>query len=271
MFNQIFQEDYLPPSSLEKCLEMAEQLVDLRLGIVKSVFEIPSYPGEPSFHEYVAVLSNIERVFDCPEFSSKAAGTSICWKEAKMRALGEAIERYCAFLRFEDELIFASSEELGENALDLNDLPQCSEKEFANPRNYLMKPRRDVKMQWCVGYSLIKRRELLVPANLVYLAQRHSTREEIISLPISTGLACGATTLEAFLTGLCEVVERDAFTVLWYHQLPVPKIDVTQINDEKIRERLKRLEKAELEPFFSILPQKLKYHQSYWFWYPEVG
>ncbi|SRR5216683_8339265 len=250
MFTQILQDEYASQVELEDCLNMAEPIVDPKLGIVKRVSEIPPYPGEPSFIRYTAVLSNIDRIFDCPTFSPIAGGASIYQKEAKMKALGEAIERYCAFIRFDNELIYASYEELGQAALDPNDLPMCSDKEYSNPRNYLVKPRRDVKMRWSRGFSLTRRRELLVPANLVYLSHKYSMREEMINLPISTGLACGPNIFEALISGLCEVVERDAFTVTWYHQLPVPKLDVTQVSDENITERLMRLEKAELEPFF---------------------
>lgn len=240
-----------PPAriaDLDESLAMAEAIVDPRLGIIKSIVNMPQYPGEPRFFQYSAVLSNIDRVLDCATFSALAGGASINEKEAKMRALGEAIERYCSFINFEDEFIYASYDEIGSDALDPTTLPICSEREYANARNYLVKPSRDLKLYWTSGFSLSEARNKKVPANLVYLSHRYRSTLEQINLPISTGLACGASIAEAVQSGICEVVERDALMVTWLHQLPVPKIDLTSIKDENILERLSRLDKAQLEP-----------------------
>jgi ribosomal protein S12 methylthiotransferase accessory factor len=249
MFDQLLQGTY-QPRSLDDCLEMAEPLVDSSLGIIKSIVDMPQYPGEPSFFQYTALLANIDRIIECPAFSALAGGASIHWREAKMRALGEAIEHYCSFICFEDELIYASYNELGHRALDPMRLPVCSGREHSNPLNYLVKPRRDGKLRWRAAYSVTESQIKFVPANLVYLSHRYSTDDERISLPISTGLACGSNAVEAFQSGLCEVVERDALIITWLHQLPVPRIDMTRIEDEEIKERLTRLDEAGLEPFF---------------------
>ena len=38
-------------------------------------------------------------------------------------------------------------------------------------------------------------------------------------------MACGATLEEAILSGLLELVERDAFLIAWYNRLSLPLVD----------------------------------------------
>lgn len=250
LLDGILQQRNIKASDVEDSLRKAQRIIDPTLGIVKQLQEVPPYPGEPAFFQYIATLSNIDRVLDCPAFAEVGAGASIYPREAKMKALGEALERYCSCIRFDDELVYANFEELRQTALDPEALPVCSAREYSNPRNQLAKPRRDTKTFWSSCYSLTERHRLLVPANFVYLSHRYSSRKDMTWMPISTGLACGETPHEALLSGLCEVIERDAFMIMWLHQLSVPRIDLVGLKDRHFRERIDRLEKAGLEAFF---------------------
>ena len=66
-----------------------------------------------------------------------------------------------------------------------------------------------------------------MPAGLVYLPYHPWFQGEgFIAEPTSNGLACGDSYEEAVFKGLCEVVERDAFMIMWLNRLPCPKIAV---------------------------------------------
>jgi ribosomal protein S12 methylthiotransferase accessory factor len=49
--------------------------------------------------------------------------------------------------------------------------------------------------------------------------------EARIGYATSSGLACGSTLEEAVLTGLLELIERDAFMLVWHNRLSLPVLD----------------------------------------------
>jgi ribosomal protein S12 methylthiotransferase accessory factor len=66
--------------------------------------------------------------------------------------------------------------------------------------------------------------------------------EEPIAQPISTGLACHSSVAEAAISALCEVIERDAFTITWQARVAMPHIQVESLSARN-REIVGRLEK----------------------------
>jgi ribosomal protein S12 methylthiotransferase accessory factor len=60
---------------------------------------------------------------------------------------------------------------------------------------------------------------------MVYIPYYYRPEEEPpIAQPISTGLACHGSYEEAAIAAICEVIERDAFTITWQAQLSMPHI-----------------------------------------------
>jgi ribosomal protein S12 methylthiotransferase accessory factor len=49
---------------------------------------------------------------------------------------------------------------------------------------------------------------------------------QLIGVAVSTGAACGRSRPEAMLKGLCEVVERDAYIIMWRNRLPRPRVKI---------------------------------------------
>jgi ribosomal protein S12 methylthiotransferase accessory factor len=233
--------------SLENAIIDARQLVDRRLGIVRTLHRLTNRPGEPAFPHYAAELARIDRVISAPGFSPHAGGSALDPRVAEMRALGEAIERYCAFYRPDAPTRHASFDELGVPALDPMTLPRCSPAEYAAHDNALRPPSRDMSLDWTHGYSFASRHACLLPADLVYLTSRRGPTGEVMSHPISTGLAAGRSLAEATVSGLCEVIERDALTLVWYNQLPVPLVAMESVDSVALSRRLALLADARLE------------------------
>ncbi len=76
------------------------------------------------------------------------------------------------------------------------------------------------------GRSLADDAPALLPAQLVYLAwDELADGEASIVHATSSGLACGASYAEAALSALLELVERDAFMLVWRNRLSLPRID----------------------------------------------
>ena len=64
-----------------------------------------------------------------------------------------------------------------------------------------------------------------------------------IAQPISTGLACHCSYTEAAISAICEVIERDAFTITWQAMLFHPQIRVESLSARN-RDMVSRFERA---------------------------
>jgi ribosomal protein S12 methylthiotransferase accessory factor len=71
------------------------------------------------------------------------------------------------------------------------------------------------------------------------------TGDAPIDQPISTGLACGPTFADAALSGLCEAIERDAFTLVWQARMSRPHI-VRETLPPTVRDLLRRYDEVGL-------------------------
>lgn len=50
--------------------------------------------------------------------------------------------------------------------------------------------------------------------------------DEFVTIPISTGLACGSSYEDAVLREIYEVVERDSFSITWLNQMQMPRLEI---------------------------------------------
>ena len=81
-----------------------------------------------------------------------------------------------------------------------------------------------------------------VPAFSVYIPFNRAQGEPPLKDLISTGLACGTTYGSALLKALSEVVERDAYMIVWQNRLPCPHIDLESVNEPLIRRLVRALQ-----------------------------
>ncbi|WP_246258467.1 YcaO-like family protein [Kroppenstedtia pulmonis] len=102
------------------------------------------------------------------------------------------MERYSSCVYHEDQFIWATAAELGEDAIDLQKIPLCSEQELAHPKCPVVKPRMDAPIRWVKGLSLHSGREVWVPAVMTYLHIPPMSPGERFWLPISTGCAASS-------------------------------------------------------------------------------
>lgn len=206
---------------------LRKQLVHPLTGIVNDLTELQVNPGDPDLHFFAAQLPDLEQWlgFSYQERSSAAGCTR---GEAVAATLGEAIERYAgaAALHEAGDLIVASWQDLGETAVDPRRFALYAPEQYASGWPF-SPPRIDVPMRWAVGYSLTRKCDVLVPAQFAYLPYHGLPGEPILAMHTSTGTACGETVQQAILSGLCEVIERDAFMMHWLCRLPAPKVDIT--------------------------------------------
>ena len=183
--------------SVEATVARAETAIDDRVGLVTGIGEAESFPAP----YYLATVADTEAYSDAsaPE---NAAGVAVDWNEALMKAVGEALERYCAGVYREREFVRAA-------AVDLDDA--LSPTDFVRPDDA---PGFDPTEEhlWVEGERLDTGERTYLPAAVVQFPQ-----PETGLLPaITTGLGLGSSLADALYSGLTEVLERDATMLSWY-------------------------------------------------------
>ncbi|WP_336326338.1 YcaO-like family protein [Halovenus sp. HT40] len=179
---------------VEDSLARAEQGLDDLIGIVQEVGEIESFPVP-----YYLAQSCDTAGFSDASAARESAGVDPEWNAAFMKALGEGLERYCAGIYRTADL------ERG--------APEAIEEAVA-PSAFVCEddPDPSTPIEWVRGEELTSGGERLLPAEFVY----HPPPEHRYHSPVTTGLGLGNAAVEALLSGLYEVIERDAMMLSWY-------------------------------------------------------
>ncbi len=158
--------------------------------------------------------------------------------EAGIAAIGEAIERYSSCFAPRNKVVEASYNELGDQAIHPRDLAMLSPAEY-KAHSALIEPLDpDEKIYWTMGRSLIDDSRMWVPLPFIYSFAPAYPGRKALGPNISSGLAAGLDLEWAMLRGICEVVERDAFVITYFNQLPVPEIDLMSATDVMLCELL---------------------------------
>jgi ribosomal protein S12 methylthiotransferase accessory factor len=153
-------------------------------------------------------------------------GVGLTAEEALVPALAEAVERHAASTFYDDQFLWASSECIDRPMLDLDIVARCSQTELAHPSCSLRLPSKKEPIRWVQGLSLNDGQPLLVPVVMIYTHAGWRGPQERFWLPISTGCAAHCSYEEALLTGICEVVERDAISLIWRQRMGLPLISI---------------------------------------------
>ena len=182
---------------LEDAVTRAERAVDDRVGLVQQVGEQESYP----LPYYLAQTADTTG-FSEARAAEFAAGADTDWNRAYIKALGEGLERYSAGVYRESEFRTAT-------AADLEAAVMPSR--FVRPESYPY-PETTEERRWVPALDLAADAPAWLPAEVV----QYPPPEERIKPGITTGLGLGNSTVEATLSGLYEVIERDATMLGWY-------------------------------------------------------
>jgi ribosomal protein S12 methylthiotransferase accessory factor len=207
---------------LDVSLPRLEALVSSYTGLVPFTGQILNSPDDPPLFHVAAVTANTEKLIGFPA-NKYSGGISPSREHALAASLGEAAERYAGACYPEDELVMGAAAELGPRAVDPASFALFSDAQYATPGFPYARFDAATRLRWVTAHDVLTGDERLVPAQLVYLVAVHD--EPSISYGTSSGMACGPTFEEALLGGLLEVAERDAFLLMWYDRLSLPRID----------------------------------------------
>jgi ribosomal protein S12 methylthiotransferase accessory factor len=207
-------------------------LVRPRVGLVDRCVPLWQDYGVPLFELATAELDNVTMTFpyvtardggDIRDTIVGGAGADLDPEITWIKAVVEAAERYATLALDESDFTIASGDELGADAIDLDRVPRCSARELADPRCPLRAPDRSAPIRWARGWSLTHQRYRFVPAIMTHLYLRPEPAERFW-IPISTGVAAHTSLTAAIVSGICEMIERDAIAQTWLTRRSVPRI-----------------------------------------------
>jgi ribosomal protein S12 methylthiotransferase accessory factor len=223
---------------------MLEDLFSPLTGPVSYLSQVDLPPGSPDV--FVAVSRGPLPVTEgSADGEVIGSGAGLTESAAANAALGEFIERYCAADVDEEDLWIASAQEMsaaGEH-VDTDSWELFTAQQLEQLPYSPLLP--DTRIAWVKGTSLVTGLSTWVPAAQTFLA--NSTTFDIdgavrLGPSVSTGCACGPTLRSALTSGLLELIERDAFMIVWRNMLSCPSIRIDPASSlyEVYRERFDR-------------------------------
>jgi ribosomal protein S12 methylthiotransferase accessory factor len=214
----------VPPTPPERTLPLLRTFVSPLTGVIRSMGETLAAPDELRLISIgcepadgmPTIGEQLERYTGSEHWSRDAAEAA---------AIGETLERYSGSFVPANRLVISSADSLP-NAVPPESFALFSDAQHAQPRFPFRRFRSDTLVSWLDGFVLPDGEPAYLPAQLVYMPWRRRARREVrIGHATSSGLACAATLEEATLAGLLELVERDAFMLVWHNRLSLPLLD----------------------------------------------
>ena len=225
-----------------KLFQVVDSLVDERIGILRYVKEARSQAGAPAFFHFYS------RACDTGAFSlqhnfAETGGASAHRPVAMAKAIGEAVERYCAAIYSKEEFFFETYESAPFRCVAPEEFALYSPAQYEQPDFPYVPFSKTTPIRWTEASDARSGEIWHVPASMVYLPYFYNIEggEPPVSQSISTGLACHCSESEAAVSALCEVVERDAFTITWQAKLAAPPIRLSSLSEQN-RDLVKRFE-----------------------------
>lgn len=203
---------------------LSSALVSRHVGLVTELEPQMRGPEEPvPPYLYTATLAHFD-FLPAPRRARLNAGKGRTATEARLSALGEAVERYSAY-HWDPSRLWTGLAEPG--AITPVDCVRYSSAQHAAGIQYKQWS-SDVEITWIRGVELPSNTDVTLPASLVYLVSSLPRPEDYVAAVTSNGLAAGSNLTRAILGGLYELIERDALMITWMNQLPATEIDLPE-------------------------------------------
>ncbi|MEI8105643.1 MAG: YcaO-like family protein [Actinomycetes bacterium] len=205
--------------------EPLRRAVSRYTGIVRTLEEPLPTPGEPPLFRATCEIGRADTLLGAPlGHVTGIGGAGLTRADAAAASVGEALERYSATYIDRQRLTVATADELGADAVAPSRFGLFSDRQYAQEAFPFRPFTADTRVAWTDGWEITSGRRVLLPAELVYLGDAGFGAMRI-GYATSSGMACAPSVDEACARGLCEVVERDAFMIVWANRLSLPRLD----------------------------------------------
>ena len=180
-------------------------------GVVSHVSSIPVDPAGAALSVRVAHVGRGLHP-DALDGALDGIGVGADAQTAESAAVSNGLRNYASAAWDPSDFRWASAEDLGQDALDVEDLPR------AQPLDV-----RD-RIRWVEGWELGDGRPVWVPAVMAYVGLPPAVEAETFWPQSSDGCAAGSDLGSAVTSALLECVERDAMAVTWLLRRPLTRI-----------------------------------------------
>ncbi|MEO6220259.1 MAG: YcaO-like family protein, partial [Ginsengibacter sp.] len=110
------------------------------------------------------------------------------------------------------------------------------------------------KTGWSLSWCLVKDKAVYVPSLGVFMNYQPASEDDFFMQATSNGLAGGPTLIDAIVSAAFEVIERDAFIIMWHAKLPCKKINIETHPDKNIIDLYYSYKKRNVELHLFQLP-----------------
>jgi len=226
--------------------EYVSKLVDPKVGLIKRVVTNTIPPDEPNVFFVGSEMGNTNRYTKLWFTNKVSSSVKLTKDEATIAAIGETVERYCACLNDESEMIFGNYEELHSTYPLINpkDVHLFSDRQYQTPGFPFHRFTKDLKIHWMKAKT-IGDEKCYIPSQFVYM---NFFNKPLFTYNTSNGLACGKSYEEAAYRAICELIERDAIMGVWYNGLSMPLIEY----NNNIKEFVKKIFRNGIQTRFEI-------------------
>ncbi|MFS0784247.1 TOMM precursor leader peptide-binding protein [Bacillus sp. 1P06AnD] len=170
------------------------------------------------------------------------AGRTNSYKESESAAILEALERYCGYdPRGKKMIVHGSYRQFENQAMNPYSIGVHSDEQYSLPGFPFQAFDPDQSRDWVWGFSLSGQKPLLVPRNLAFYSMGGN---DGFVYETSNGCALGGSMEEAILYGIFEIVERDAFLMTWYGQLPLQRLEPGTAASTELQLMVQRLKEV---------------------------
>jgi ribosomal protein S12 methylthiotransferase accessory factor len=173
-----------------------------------------------------------------PDHSQQVSVLEVVERYAGLRPRGKRTAVRASY----QQLLLDGQAVLDPTTLGLPALEQYEQQHDAHTCRRLLPYHPGLVCQWVWGYSFQRRSPVLVPEHCAYYGLPADDKNPLFVAEISNGCALGNCLEEAIFHGMQEVVERDAFLLMWYARLQVPRLDPHSLTDPTARLLLEHLE-----------------------------
>jgi len=210
----------------------------------------------PRFHNFFVQLNDSARKTDGIITSYAAFGASSTQEEAISKTVGEALERYFLSIFKKEKMVYGSYDSFKgsvQRALDISQLNGFSDKQRKSFPELAWTT--ESPMYWVTGERYQTGEKTMLPAQLVFWNYRHGSvdphrEEKVLVQSTTSGCAGHFSKREAVLSGILELIQRDAFLIFWLNHLSPPVLDVASMKDPEIVELLSYCKRYRLELTF---------------------
>ncbi len=236
------------PAPDEALARYERNVFDPIVGVVTHLVEAIAIQGLGygyiSVHAFSSLAEDIRGLQR--NLQGRSSGKGQTKTQAKLSAIGEAVERYSGVYWKEGEIeVKATYNEMGERAIPPNDVWLYSQQQYDNRLEWnralkstyhiVHKPLDpDLELNWVPFWSLTQERFKYLPAYSTYYG--HPDTFKVHGSCDSNGCAAGPTLEDAVLKGFFELVERDCAALWWYNRLRRPRVDTSTFDMPYVQE-----------------------------------